>query len=159
MCIRDRHKPLTLEEATDLWFIARKAGRKDAANTARRIQILLRHIPGATPLADIGARTITEAMNARRFEPILRGKNRKDTGKLPTNSTINRDLIDSTLRPIMRYASRNLEAKVKDIPWSDLRLSEPSGVVIWFTDEQIDAWAEHMPHWHRPVLRLSLIHI
>ncbi len=152
----DLHKPLTLEEATDLWFIARKAGRKDAANTARRIQILLRHIPGATPLADIGARTITEAMNARRFEPILRGKNRKDTGKLPTNSTINRDLIDSTLRPIMRYASRNLEAKVKDIPWSDLRLSEPRGVVIWFTDEQIDAWAEHLPHWHRPVLRFML---
>lgn len=150
------HQSLTLADAADLWFQARKAGRKDAKNTAQRLQILLRHIPGNTLIGTIGARTITEAMHARRYEPILRGKYRKDTGKMPSNATVNRDIIDSTLRPILRYASRNLEATVKDIPWSDLRLKENDGVVIWFTDDQIAAWAKHMPYWHRPVLRFIL---
>jgi integrase len=151
------HQPtLTLADVADLWFAARKAGRKDARTAALRIQIMLRHIPGATPVADIGPRMITEAMNARRFEPILRGKNRKDTGKLPSNSTINRDMIDSTLRPILRYASRNLEAPVRDIAWSDLRLTEPRGVVTWFTDDQITDWSGQLPAWHRPVLRFIL---
>lgn len=149
-------EPLTLSRATDLWFTARKAGRKDARNTAQRIRILLRHIPGEILVSDIGPRLITEAMERRRFEPILRGRNRRDTGKLPSNSTINRDLIDSTLRPILRYAGRNLEARVKDIPWSDLRLPEPRGVVTWFTDDQIAAWSAGLPIWHRPVLRFIL---
>lgn len=150
------HQPLTLAEVADLWFKAKKAGRKDARNAAQRIVIMLRHIPGSTLVPSIGARTITEAMEARRFEPILRGKNRRDTGKLPSNSTINRDLIDSTLRPILRYAARNLEAPVKDIPWSDLRLPEPKGVVSWFTDEQIETHSAKLPHWHRPILRFIL---
>lgn len=150
------HYDPTLEEAADLWFAAKKAGRKDAKNAANRIEIMFRHIPKSTRVSTIGARIITEAMEARRFEPILRGKNRKDTGKLPSNSTINRDLIDTTLRPIMRYASKNLEAKVKDLPWADLRLPEPRGVVIWFTDEQIGVWASKLPYWHRPILRFIL---
>lgn len=147
---------LTLADAADLWFAAKKAGRKDAKNAATRLVIMFRHIPGSMKVSDIGARTITEAMNARRFEPIRRGKNSKDTGKLPSNSTINRDMIDSTLRPILRYASRNLEAQVRDIPWADLRLPEPRGVVSWFTDEQIEAWSSQMPLWHQPTLRFIL---
>lgn len=150
------HYDPTLEEATDLWFSAKKAGRKDAKNAATRIEIMFRHIPRSTRVSTIGARIITEAMEARRFEPILRGKNRKDTGKLPSNSTINRDLIDTTLRPIMRYCSKNLEATVKDLPWADLRLPEPRGVVSWFTDAQIEAWAAQLPFWHRPILRFIL---
>lgn len=149
-------KPLTLAEVTDLWFAAKKAGKKDARNAAIRIAIMLRHIPGNTLISNIGARKITEAMNARRFEPVLRGSNRKDTGKLPSNSTINRDLIDTTLRPILRYASRNLEVQIKDIAWSDLRLPEPRGIVRWFTDQQIEDHAGKLPHWHRPVLRFVL---
>lgn len=150
------HYDPTLEEAADLWFSAKKAGRKDAKNAAQRIEIMLRHVPGVTRVSTIGARTITEAMEARRFEPILRGRNRKETGKLPSNSTINRDLIDTTLRPILRYCSRNLEAKVRELPWADLRLAEPRGVVIWFTDDQIAVWSAALPLWHRPILRFIL---
>lgn len=150
------HQSLTLAGAADLWFAAKKAGRKDAKNAATRIVIMLRHIPPTTLISNIGSLMITEAMNARRVEPIRRGKNGRDTGKLPSNSTINRDMIDTTLRPIMRYASRNLEATIKDIAWSDIRLPEPRGVVSWFTDDQIEAWAAGLPHWHRPVLRFIL---
>lgn len=150
------HEPLTLAEAADLWFEARKVGRKDAKNAAGRIVIMLRHIPGTTLVSSIGSRMITDAMAARRYEPIRRGKNRKDTGALPSNSTINRDMIDTTLRPILRYASKNLEAQVKDIEWAELRLPEPRGVISWFTDDQIATWTEALPYWHRPVLRFIL---
>lgn len=150
------HQPLTLAEAADLWFEARKVGRKDARNTASRIVIMLRHIPGSTLVSSIGSRMITDAMAARRYEPIRRGKNAKDTGAMPSNSTINRDMIDTTLRPILRYASRNLEVQVKDIAWSELRLPEPRGVISWFTDDQIATWTEALPHWHRPILRFIL---
>ena len=149
-------EPLTLARAADLWFTAKKAGRKSARDTALRLQIMLRLIPGETLVSAIGARTVTEAMDRRRFEPILKGKNRKDTGKLPTNSTINRDLIDSTLRPILRYASRNLEAQVKDIDWVELRLPEPKNRAHPFNAQQIEAWAAGLPVWHRPVLRFIL---
>lgn len=150
------HQSLTLLEAADLWFAAKVAGRKSAKTTAQRIEIMLRHMGRNTLVSQIGARAITEAMNSRRVEPIRRGKNRKPTGKLPSASTVNRDIIDSTLRPILNYAKRNLEAPVKDIPWPDLSLSEPTERVRWFTDEEVVAWLRELPVWHRPVLLFYL---
>ncbi len=99
-------------------------GKKSAIDTAQRIVTMLRHMDRRLPIREIGARHITAAMNARRVEPIRRGKNKKATGAYPSNGTVNRDIIDSTLRPILNYAATNLEADVKRIPWSDLRLPE-----------------------------------
>lgn len=150
------YQSLTLEEAADLWFAAKVVGKKSAADTARRIEIMLRHMGRKTPISDIGARKITDAMNARRTEAVRKGKNRVATDKLPANATVNRDMIDSTLRPILNYARRNLEATVKDIPWPDLKLAEPTERVRWFTDEEVAAWLSHLPVWHRPVLLFVL---
>ena len=144
------HQSLTIEEAADLWFKAKKVGKKSAKNTAYCIVSMLRHIGPTTLVSDIGARKITEAMNARRAEPIRRGKNRKVIPRLLSDSTVNRDMIDSTLRPILNYAKRNLEAPVKDIQWSDLRLSEPRERIRWFTDDEVIAWLRELPIWHRP---------
>lgn len=150
------HQSLTLEEATDLWFQAKGADKKSAKTTALRIEIMLRHMGRNVLIEEIGARHITAAINARRVEPILYGKNRVERKAYPSNSTVNRDLIDSTLRPILNYARRNLEATVKDIPWSDLRLSEPRERVRFFSDEEISAWEAGLPVWHRPLLRFIL---
>lgn len=150
------HQSLTLEEAADIWFAAKVVGKKSASDTAQRVVIMLRHMDRRLPISEIGARHITAAMNARRVEPIRRGKNKKSTGAYPANGTVNRDIIDSTLRPILNYAATNLEADVKRIPWSDLRLPEVRQRVRWFSDEEISAYAEHLPHWHRPVLRFIL---
>lgn len=150
------YKQLTLAEAADLWFRAKKVGQKSALETAKCIRILLRHIPGDTLVSSIGARRITQAMNDRAVQPVLRGKNKIDNGELPANATINRTMIDSTLRPILNYASKNLEAKVKPIQWSDLRLPEPRERIRWFSDGEIAAWTAEMPHWHRPLLGFIL---
>lgn len=150
------HQSLTLEDAADLWFSARKAGGKSAKDTAQRIEIMLRHMGRATPVSEIGPRQITAAIQARRLEPVRRGQNRRAIDAFPTNGTVNRDLIDTTLRPILNYARRNLEAPVKDIPWAELRLSEPRERVRWFSDDEIAAWSGALPYWHRPLLRFIL---
>lgn len=147
------HQHITLEDAADLWFAARVAGRKSAATTAHRIEIMLRHMGARTKVCDVGPLKITQAINSRRVEPIRRGKNGKEIGKLPTASTVNRDLIDSTLRPILRYARKNLEVATKEIEWSDLRLDEPRELVRWFTDDEMAAREAGLPHWHRPIRR------
>lgn len=150
------HQHITLEAAADLWFAANAAGRPSAKTTAHRVEIMLRHMGGATKVADIGPLRITQAMNSRRVEPIRKGKNRKAIDKLPSNATVNRDIIDTTLRPILRYAAENLEVQVKPINWSRLKLAEPRERVRMFTEAEVAAWSEDLPHWHRPILRFIL---
>ena len=72
-------------------------------------------------------------------------------GKTPSNSTINRDLIDTTLRPILNYARRVLKQPVCEIEWRELRLAEPKGRDRAFTQAEISAWREALPAHHRVV--------
>lgn len=150
------HQHITLEVAADLWFAASAAGRPSAKTTAHRIEIMLRHMGAHTRVSDVGPLKITQAMNARRVEPIRRGKNRVAIDRLPSNSTVNRDIIDTTLRPILRYAAENLEVQVKPINWSRLKLAEPRERVRMFTDAEIGEWSADLPHWHRPILSFIL---
>jgi len=133
-----------LKSAASQWFVAKVAGRKAEKTVAFRLQILFRHMSGETPVNEIGAADVQEAIGARRVE-ITR------QGRLPTPATVNRDLIDTTLRPILRFALKNMEVPVRDIPWSDLRLEEPRGRTRTFTAAEIDAWRAQLPEWHRPV--------
>lgn len=145
------HQPadITLEEAADLWFDARQKGLKSAATTVIRIKIMLRCYGADKMMTKIGPRDITEAISRRRLEPTRQGK-------LPTNTTVNRDLIDTTLRPIMSYAATNLELPVRRIEWKKLRLKEPKERVRLFTQDEIDRWTDELPIWHRPVLAFIL---
>ena len=145
------HQPaeVTLEEAADLWFEARQKSLKSAPTTAHRIKIMLRCFGPQTLVTAIGARQITEAITRRRLEPTRQGK-------LPSNATVNRDLIDTTLRPILSYAATNLELPVKRIEWAKLRLQEPRERVRLFTQDEIERWMAELPMWHRPVLAFIL---
>ncbi|ASE40951.1 hypothetical protein CEP68_16485 [Brevundimonas vesicularis] len=147
------HQDITLEAAADLWFAAKVAGRKSAKTTAHRVEIMLRHLGPRTKLTDIGPLKVTQAVNSRRVEAIRRGKNRKAIDKLPSAATVNRDIIDTTLRPIIRYARKNLEVEMREIDWSELRLEEPREVVRWFTEEELKARSDQLPHWHQPIQR------
>jgi integrase len=149
--IRDRAKlgkapaeVLTLQAVADKWFAARAEGRKSAATTAIRVEIAVRLAGPYTLISDLDAPEIADAMQARRLQ-------RTRQGRLPANATVNRDLIDTTLRPILRYAKRVLKQPVNDIEWSELRLPEPKERVRQFTPEELAAWADHLPSWHLPV--------
>jgi len=132
-----------IEEASARWFQARVAGRKSEATTAIRLEIMLRLIGPQTPVTMIDTPEIEDAMQRRRLEPI------RDSKKLPTNSTVNRDLIDTTLRPILRYCRKTLKLPVADIEWRDLRLHEPRGRNRTFTQQEVGDWRLKLPAWHQ----------
>lgn len=139
----------TVGQAADKWFASRIAGLKTEITVAQRLKILFRHLDRNTAVTDIGSREIEDAILSRRLEPIRQSS--ADNPRYPMNATVNRDLIDSTLRPILNYAEETLEEAVKRIKWSRLRLKEPKGRVRNFTAEEMSAWLAHLPEWHRPL--------
>lgn len=147
---RAERAPLTLREVADKWFASQVAGKKTALTTAMRLKILFRHIDPDLPVSQVGSREIADAILSRRVEPI-RQSPKNGEPRLPTNATVNRDLIDSTLRPILNFAEDTLEQEVKRIKWAKHRLKEPKGRVRSFSAEEIEAWRAELPEWHRPV--------
>lgn len=144
---------LTIGEVADKWFAAKHADRKSATTTALRVRIMLRHIGADTLVSDIDAPEIADAIAKRRMEPTrqsTQGKKRRPE-KTPSASTINRDMIDTTLRPMLRYAKRTLKQPVHDIDWKELRGEEPKERVRSFTPAEFGAWEDRLPVWHRPL--------
>lgn len=135
---------LTIEQAAGRWFIAKVAGKKSEKTTAQRLEIALRLIGPDTLVAAIDSPEVEAAIQARRLEKTRQGR-------APTDSTVNRDLIDTTLRPILRYTKRVLKQPVHDIEWSELRRREPTERTRTFTPAEMKAWRDALPEWHRPV--------
>lgn len=133
----------TLREAADRYFEARVADKKSATTAAQRIRIMFRHIDPDTPVNLIGPQMVQAAVLARRAEKTRQGK-------LPAPGTVNRDLIDTTLRPILAFAEE-MENPVKKIIWTKYRLKEPDGRNRVFTDAEMAAWRDALPEWHRPI--------
>ena len=134
---------LTLCQAAHRWFAARAETKRSAKTIAQRIEIMLRCLGSTVLVSNIGAPEIEEAIQRRRVEPTRQKK-------LPTNTTVNRDLVE-TLRPILRYAEKNLGQRVQPIEWRELKLPEPPTRERPFTGEEIAAWRGALPHWHREV--------
>lgn len=134
----------SLEAVSDLFFTARGADKKSAADIAARIETTVRLIGRHTLVSEIGPKVIQAAIQARRLEPSRRGRPL-------SNATINRDLIDQTLRPMLRFAAHNLEIPVRQIVWRELRLPEPRGRTRTFKAQELAAWRANLPVWHRPV--------
>jgi integrase len=142
----------TIEDAADLWFAARIKGKKSEKTVYQRLKIMLRHIGPDTLVSRIDAPQIAEAIAARRLDPIgATHKHKRKIVRVPSNSTVNRDLIDTTLRPVLTYAREVLKAPVNDIPWTSLKLSEPKERERAFTADELARWREALPEWHRPV--------
>lgn len=151
---RVEREPLTLREVADKWFSMHVAGKKTALTVAMRLKILFRHIDGELPVSAIGAMEITNAILSRRAEPI-RQSPKNGEPRFPSNSTVNRDLIDSTLRPILNFAEE-LKEPVQRIKWKKLRLKEPKGRTRSFTSEELDPWRAGLPEWHRPLFNFIM---
>lgn len=139
----------TLQAVAAQWFETRVEGSKSVKTTAIRVKIALRLIGPATLVSEIGPPEIEAAIIARRHE--VTRQTAKGKRKPPSNATVNRDLIDTTMRPILRYAGRVMKAPVQSIDWRDLRLPEPKGRTRSFSRDEVRAWREGFPHWHRQV--------
>ena len=135
----------SLGTIADQWFSARMAGRKSAHDTAVRLETVLRYIPAHTPIDRINSAMIAAAIAERRLQPTPRGT-------APANATVNRDMVDSTLRPILSYARKVLEIPgLPAINWAALRMQEPKGRSRTFTAAEIAAWRAALPESYRPL--------
>ena len=132
----------TLKQVASLWFASRIADKKSASTYAIRLDIALRLMGEETPIDAIDTPQIEEAINLRRHEKTRQGK-------LPAPATVNRDLIDMTMRPILRYAKRTLKIPgLPDIEWKDVRLREPTERTRSYTTTEMDDYAAALPIWY-----------
>lgn len=134
----------TLREAARQWFISRAEGRRSVQTIAQRVKIMLPLVGPDKLVTEIGTPDVEAAVQARRLHTTRQGKT-------PTNATVNRDIIDTTLRPILAYCRRILELPVREIAWQDVKLPEPKERDRKFTAAEIEAWREALPDWHRQV--------
>lgn len=130
------HGPIpTLREATRQWFRSRAEGRRSVATIAQRVKIMLACVDGDKLVSEIGTADVERAIQARRIQTTRQGKG-------PTNSTVNRDIVDTTLRPILTYCAEILEVPVRKIAWQAVKLPEPAGRDRQFTEAEMTAWRE-----------------
>lgn len=144
-----------LEAAFRVWFNARVADKRSRGKTARCIETVLRLIDPKTLITEIDTPEIESAIQARRLEQA-RSHVRKGEVRSVSNATINRELIDHTLRPLLRYYRRVRKLPVADPVWKDLRLPEPTPRARERAPDEIAAWREAMPEWHRPLMDFYL---
>lgn len=141
--------PVTVGQAADQWFSSRVIGNKTATTTAQRLKILFRHLDRNTPVKAIGPRDVETAVIGRAGERIRQGG-------FPKPATINRDIIDTTLRPVLSYAAEVMEEQARPIKWAKLRRQEPPGRTRTFTADELDIWRNGLPEWHRPPFNFTL---
>lgn len=135
---------MTLDAAAGRWWAERGIGRGDAADVERRVATLLLLIGRNTQLGDIDQRAVAAAVEKRRGMTMRRGKQKGAKEYAPSNSTVNRDVIE-TLRPILKRARTHWAPKgsshgLPDIDWTDLRLPEPRAQSRLYSDAERAAW-------------------
>ena len=130
--------------------MAKVAGSKSEQDVARRLETALRLLGPRTPITVIDTPQLAAAIQVRRLEPTRQTRAHK-TPKAVSNTTVNRDLVDTTMRPLMAYARRVLKLPVREIVWKDLRLPEPPGRNRSFSAVELAAFRAALPHWHQPI--------
>jgi integrase len=133
---------VTLDEACGRWWDDVGQHRGDAADVERRIETLQLLIGVDTPLRDIDADMVADAIRKRRLIPYVKSKAPDAKRYFPAAATVNRDTIDQ-LRPVMRYAEElwaKKGLKLQIIRWGKLRLEEPAGLVRIYGEDEQAAW-------------------
>lgn len=144
-----------LEAAFAIWFKARVEGKRSRGKTARCIEVVLRLMDPRALVTSIDTPDIEDAIQARRLEKA-RSHVKKGEVRSVSNATINRELIDHTLRPMLRYFRRVKKLPVADPVWKDLRLPEPIPRARERAPDELEAWRAALPEWHRPLMDFYL---
>lgn len=135
---------MTLDVAAGRYWAEVGIRRGDAADVERRIARLLQILGPATPLGEIDQAAVARAIEIRRGQTMQRGKADDAPRYLPSDSTVNRDVIE-TLRPILKRARTHWMGKgdrhgLPEIDWRSLRLAEPRGLSRMYSDDERAAW-------------------
>jgi len=124
----------TLDWAAGRWWMDVGRRLRSKATVKLRIKIVLDLIGKDTPIGEIRTATVVAAVQARREQQTRSGKPR-------ANASVNRDVIDTTLRPILRYVDDVHEIGLPRISWKRARLTEDTVVERQeFSAQEIQAW-------------------
>jgi len=134
---------MTLDVATSRYYDEVNSTLEEETDLLRRLRVVLDCVGKGKLLKEIDTATVSEAIRKRRRYP----------GRSPAPATINRDLIDHTLRPMLNRARKVWGARtLPAIDWRSVRLKEPKGLVREYSAKEIKAWREEL----EPVPRLAL---
>lgn len=134
---------LTLDLAASRYYDEVNHTLAAETNLLHRLTVMTDCVGKARLLKEIDTATVAEAIRRRRKFP----------GRTPAPATINRDLIDHTLRPLLNRARKVWGARsLPAIDWRAVRLKEPKGIVREYSHAEIDAWRAGL----EPVPRLAL---
>lgn len=141
---------LTLDDAAGRWWAEHGRHKASAKDIERRLDVAIKLIGPRVRLCEITTQRVSAAIERRRGQAFTRSAKKGAKAYLPSNSTVNRDLIDTTLRPILRRAVRLWGARgLPAIDWGALRLEQPKAKAIEFSDGEFASInAAVMPHWH-----------
>lgn len=122
---------MTVDLAASQYYDEVKAGKEDAEGLLARLLVMVDCIGKHRLLKEIDAAAVAGAIMKRRSA----GK------KPPAPATINRDIIDHTLRPLLNRARKVWGARsLTPIDWRSVRLKEPKGIVREYSTKEIEAW-------------------
>lgn len=138
-------KATTIEAAAQSWWHHRGQYLKSSVTVAYRLETLKSCMDFKADIETLTTGDVADAMAARRCQ-ITHNK------RLPTPSTVNRDVID-TLRPIHRHAKKILGARVQEIDWGEVRLKEPRERVREFTRAEVEAIFQNTPEHYHDLIR------
>lgn len=143
----------TLGQAATTWWETKQA-LKTADELLTRATAAVELIGRHKPVNEVTFADIQTAIQKRRGQLVRRRKT------VPTNATINRDII-ATLRPILKLARKRLNGGIApkvqfpEIDWGDLALPEPKPKPKGLTAKEMDALVEAMPHRFRDFARFQ----
>lgn len=139
---------MTLDEAAGRWWDEKGRTLKGGSRLESRMLRVIAVVGPAQPIGEITTAWLATAIEKRRGQTRTHSKEKGAKTYLPSNSTVNRDMID-TLRPILNRARRAWGAKLPEIDWEALRLSEPKPKPKELKGGELDlVLAEVRPHWH-----------
>lgn len=151
---------LTVDQAALRWWTEVGIERGDARDVERRLETLVRMLGRTTTLGDIDQSVISSAIERRRKMTLKRGKADDAPVYTPSNSTVNRDIIE-TLRPILNrarshWATAKAPHGLPDIDWRSLKLREPRPISRVYSALERARWIDACDEDVRLALELLL---
>lgn len=145
---------MTLDQAAARWWDEHGQYLKGGERLEARIERAVTAVGPGVIIGDITTKVIARAIERRRGQARTHSRAEGARRYLPSDSTVNRDMID-TLRPILNRARRTWEAKLPEIDWAALRRPEPKPRPTEFAGDEFERMlAQVRPHWH-PMIRFA----
>lgn len=151
---------MTLDLAAGRWWAEVGIRRGDARTVEYRVARLIALLGPRTTLGEINQAAVSKAVETRRGIAYRRGHAEDATAYFPSDSTVNRDVIE-TLRPILHRARSHWTPHadrhgLPEIDWRALRLREPRAQSRLYSAAERAAWLAACPAEVRLALELML---